>query len=93
MINQLNISVTWDLLRIQFHLLLLQVFFDYGEDNIKTEIKEEETLDEDPLSIKMETDNVEETIKQEEGIQDKDPLSCEQISDEDRINTLDIVEH
>ncbi len=68
-------------------------FVNCGEDNIKIEIKEEKTLDEDPLSIKMETDNIEETIKQEEGIQDKDPLSYEQIPDEDRINTLDIVEH
>ena len=70
-------------------------FVDCGEANIKLEIKEEETLDEDPLSIKMEAENVKETIKQEieEGIQDKDPLSSEQNSDEDRINNIDIVEH
>ena len=40
-------------------------FVNCGEDNIKVEIKEEETLDEDPLSIKMEAENVEESIKQE----------------------------
>ena len=74
-------------------------FVDCGEDNIKIEIKEEETLDEDPLSIEMEAENVKETIKQEikgeikEEIQDKDPLSSEQNSDEDRINIIDIVEH
>ncbi len=45
-------------------------FVDCGD------IKEEETMDEDPLSIKMEADN-EETIKHEieEGIQYEDPLS------------------
>ena len=62
---------------------------------MKHEIKEEETLDEDPLSIKMEAANVVETIKEEleEEIQDKDPLSSEQNSDEERINNIDIVEH
>jgi len=57
-------------------------FVDCGEDKIKIENKEEENLDEDPLSIKMEAENVKETIKQD--IQD---------SDDERINTLDIVEH
>ena len=57
-------------------------FVDCGESNIKLEIKEEQTLDEDPLSLKMEAENVKETIKQD--IQD---------SDDERINTLDIVEH
>ena len=39
--------------------------------------------------------NTEETVKQEldEESQDKDPLSCEQNSDEDRINIIDVVEH
>ena len=62
---------------------------------IKLEIKEEETHDEDPLSFKTEPENTEETVKQEikEEIQDKDPLSSEQNSDEDRINIIDIVEH
>ncbi len=68
-------------------------FVDCGEANIKIKEEEEETIDKDPLSIKMEAENVEETIKQEEGIQDKDPLSCEQISDDERINILDILEH
>ena len=40
-------------------------FVDCGEADIKLEIKEEETLDEDPLSNNMEAENVEETIKQE----------------------------
>ena len=35
-------------------------FVDCGEADIKLEIKEEETIDEDPLSIKMEAENVEE---------------------------------
>ena len=64
-------------------------FVDCGEANIKIEIiEEEETIDEDPLSIKMEAIIVEETIKHEieEDIQDKD-------SDDDRINTIDIVHH
>ena len=64
-------------------------FVDCGEANIKLEIKEEEeTLDEDPLSIKMETENVIETIKHEieEDIEDKN-------YDNDRINTIDIVHH
>ena len=72
-------------------------FVDCGETDIKLGIKEEEeeTIDEDPLSIKMEADNVVETIKEEleEEIQDKDSLSSEQNSDEDRINNIDIVEH
>ncbi len=61
----------------------------------KLEIKEEETIDKDPLFIKMEADNVVETIKEEleEEIEDKDPLSSEQNSDENRINNIDIVEH
>ncbi len=62
-------------------------FVDCDEDNIKIEIKEEETLDEDPLSIKMEAENVEETLKHEkEDIQDTN-------SDDNRINTIDIVNH
>ena len=41
-------------------------FVDSGEADIKLEIKEEEvTIDVDPLSIMMETDYMEETIKQE----------------------------
>ena len=53
-------------------------FVDCGEAEIKLEIKEEETLDEVPLSINMEAENVEETIKQEikeEETLDEDPLS------------------
>ena len=63
-------------------------FVDCGEANIKLEVKEEETLDEDPLSIKMEAENVAETIKHEieEDIQDTK-------SDDDRMNTIDIVEN
>ena len=37
----------------------------HPEQNLIKEIKEEETLDEDPLSINMEAWNVEETMKQE----------------------------
>ena len=37
-------------------------FVDCGDANTKLEIKEEETLDEDPLSINMEAEKVEETI-------------------------------
>ncbi len=33
-------------------------FVDCGEANIKLEIREEETLDEDPLSIKMEAERL-----------------------------------
>ena len=46
--------------------------------DIKLEIKEEDTFDDDPLSIKLEAENVEETIKQEkeEEIHSEDPLSC-----------------
>ncbi len=41
-------------------------FVDGGEADIKHEIKEEEvTIDVDPLSVMMETDDVEATIKQE----------------------------
>ncbi len=65
-------------------------FVDCGEANIKLEIKEEEeeTLDEDPLAIKMKAEIVEETIKHEieEDIQDRD-------SDDDGINTINIVHH
>ena len=70
-------------------------FVDCGEAKIKLEVKEEETLYEDPLSINMEAENVEKTVKQEieEESQDKDPLSCEQKSDEELIHTIDIVEH
>ncbi len=62
-------------------------FVDCVEANIKLEIKEEvETIDEDPLSIKMEAENAKETIKYEieEDIQDK-------YSDDDRINNIDIL--
>ncbi len=70
-------------------------FVNFGEADIKLEIKEEESLEEYPLSIKKETGNVEETIKLEleQEIQNKDFLSCEQNSDEDIINSMDIVEH
>ncbi len=70
-------------------------FVDCGKADIKFEIKEEETLVEDPLSIKKEAENVEETIKPEleEEIQEKDFLSCEQKYDEDRIDSIDIVQH
>ena len=71
-------------------------FVDCGEADIKLEIKEEETLDEDPLSINMEAENVEETIKQEieaEESQDKDSHSCEQNHDANYINSIEIVEH
>ena len=63
-------------------------FVDCGEANIKLEVKEEETLDEDPLSIKMEAENIAETIKHEieEDIQDTK-------SDDDKMNTIDIVEN
>ena len=55
---------------------------------IKEEIKEEEISDEDPLSIQMRADNIEENIKKVE-----DPLSCQQNYDGDRIDTIDIVHH
>ena len=64
-------------------------FVDCGEANINLEIEEEEeTIDEDPLSIKMKAENCEETMKHEieEDIQDTN-------SDYDRINTIDIVHH
>ena len=53
-------------------------FVDCGEANIKLEIKEEETIDEDPLSINIEAENFEEeSVKQEiEEGQDRDFLSC-----------------
>ena len=57
-------------------------FVDCGEADIKLEIKEEETLDEDPLSINMEAENVEETIKQE--------IEEEEIEDKD---SIDIIQH
>ncbi len=65
-------------------------FVDCGESNIKLELKEdeEETLDEDPLSNMIQAENVDKTVKQEieKEIQDKD-------SDDDRINTIDIMEN
>ena len=66
-------------------------FVDCGEPGVKLEIKEEETLDEDPLSINIEAENVEKTIKQEIGeeMKDTDYLLCEENSYED----IDIVEH
>ena len=70
-------------------------FVDCGEADIKLEIKEEEILDEDPLSINMESENVKETIKAEieEEIEDKDSLSCERNPDDNYKNSIDIVEH
>ena len=48
-------------------------FVDCGEADIKQEIKEEDTLDEDPISVKIEAESVEvivkEEIKEEEGIE------------------------
>ncbi len=43
----------------------------------------------------MDTLNDDVSLKHEieEEIQYKNPSSCEQITDEDRINTIDIVEH
>ena len=67
-------------------------FVDCGEADVKLEIKEEENLDDDPLSINMEVENIEEIIKQEES-QDKYSLSCEQNSDEDIANNFDFVEN
>ena len=50
-------------------------------------------MEEDPLSINTEAENLEETIKLEieEEIQEKDSLTNEQ--EYDRINTIDIMEH
>ena len=61
-------------------------FVDCDETNIKLEIKEEETICEDPLSIRMEAENAEETIKQEieDESQDNDPFLE---------NILDIMKH
>ena len=51
-------------------------FVDGCEANVKLEIKEEETLDEDPISIKIEAESVEviikEEIKEEEGIESEE---------------------
>ncbi len=57
-------------------------FVDCGEADIRLEEIKEEIIDDDPFSIKMEAENVEETIKQEieEGIEIKYSLSCEQSS-------------
>ncbi len=75
---------------IKITVTLSNSFVDCGEPNMKLEIKEEEeeTLNEDPLSIKMKSENAEETVKQEieEDIQDKN-------LDDDKINTIDIVHH
>ena len=61
-------------------------FVDCGEAYVKVEIKEEETVDEDPLSINMEDENVEETIKQEiEEVGIQDSLSCEKSYEDVRI--------
>ena len=57
--------------------------------DIKEVIKEEEAFEEDPLSIQLEAENIENYVKQEI----VGPLSCEQNYDEDRINTIDIVHH
>ncbi len=53
------------------------------------EIKKEEAFEGDPLSIQLETVNIENYVKQEI----EDPLSCELNYDEDRINTIYIVHH
>ncbi len=68
-------------------------FDDCDGADFKLEMKEEETLDEDPLSIKLEAEDVEIAIKEEieDRIQNKD--SCEHNSDIDKINTIDIVKH
>ena len=51
---------------MKIHIPSSTSFVDCGETNVKLEIKEEEeTLDEDPLSIKIEAENVEGTIKHE----------------------------
>ena len=70
-------------------------FADCGDTDIKFEMKEEETLEEDPLSINTEAENIEETVKREieEEIQENDSLSCEQKYDEDRIDSIGIVQH
>ena len=47
-------------------------FVDCGE----TEIKEEETPDEDPLFIKLEAESVEEIIKEE--IKEEEGIECEE---------------
>ena len=62
--------------------------------DLKLEIKEEETFEEDPLFIELDTLNDDGSLKHEIGeeIQNKDPLSYEQNSDEDMINSMDIVE-
>ena len=70
-------------------------FVDCGEADVKLKIKEE-TLDEDPLSINIEAENVEETLNQEievGEIHDKDSVSCEQNSEEKMLENIDIVEH
>ena len=40
-------------------------FFNCGKVDVMEEIKEEEILEEDPLSIEMETENIEKSIKKE----------------------------
>ena len=67
-------------------------FVDCGDTDNKLEIKKEETIEEDPLSIKMEAENIEETIKLEieEEIQKKNSY-FEQKSD--KIKSIDIMEH
>ncbi len=57
-------------------------FVDCVEAGIKLEIKEEETFDEDPLSINIEAENVKETIKQE--------IEEEEVVHKD---CIDIIEH
>ena len=51
-------------------------FVDCGEADVKLEIKEEETLDEDPIFIKIEAESVEviikEEIEEEEGIESEE---------------------
>ena len=66
-------------------------FVDCVEADVKLEIKEEETLDEDPISINMEAENFEENIKQERGaeMEDTDYLPFKDNSYED----IDVVEH
>ena len=62
-------------------------FINCDEVIVKEDIKEEESFEEDPLSIQAE--NIENYVKQEI----EDPLSCEQNYDEDSINTIEIVHY
>jgi hypothetical protein len=69
----------------------LESFVDCGE-GIKKEIKVEETLDEDPLSIQIKAEeNIVAQIKEE--IDEEDPLTVLQNSGEEGMNIIDIVHH